>query len=193
MLFTEGTLNEQVEDILTSRISDELSSETSQMQLGEVQVELSQEIIDQYGTDPKEIAQAILSELEKTGVMAQTPSYNGSSGILARASSTKVYTASVSSFLVQLGVTWIKQDFQATVSNGKVTSKKMLGSSYSTGVGLGAWNHVRSWFEQPSRSEFDVLYKGTISAFVKGASVAFPLTVKAIFDVRNSDLKQHFQ
>ena len=91
-----------------------------------------------------------------------------------------------------LGACNIYQDFEATVSQYKVRSYKLLGGSYVSGVCLFAWSHNRNWAEKVGR-EFHINMKGTASAVVKGAPVSFNPTFMAIFDVRENDLQQHVQ
>ena len=73
-------------------------------------------------------------------------------------------------FLMQIDIKWICQDFRASVLNGAVTNKLMLGTSYDKGIGIGAWSHNRNWFEQPTSKELDANYKGNVSAVIKGGT-----------------------
>lgn len=153
-------------------------------------VELTQTFIQENGTDPSQLADIFLHNLDSI-TTNNTMDEKFNSPLILRG--TQTYSAYVSSFLMQIGIKWICQDFRASVLNGAVTNKLMLGTSYDKGIGIGAWSHNRSWFEQPTSKELDVNYKGNVSAVIKGGSISYPLTVMAIFDVNASNLKQHFQ
>lgn len=153
-------------------------------------VELTQTFIQENGTDPSQLADIFLHNLDNI-TTNNTMDEKFNSPLILRG--TQTYSACVSSFLMQIGIKWICQDFRASVLNGAITNKLMLGTSYDKGIGIGAWSHNRSWFEQPTSKELDVNYKGNVSAVIKGGSISYPLTVMAIFDVNASNLKQHFQ
>lgn len=102
---------------------------------------------------------------------------------------TATYTSSVFSGVPAGGACWVKQDFRATVTNYKVTSKSLLGSSYQTGVCVFQWSPNYSWFE----GNLNVLSKGTFHAVVKGGPVSFAATFKAFFHTNKASLYQEFQ
>ena len=142
-------------------------------------------ILENTSTSPEALAQEIADVF--------FPVRNTSSDSLEISErSFRQYTAKVFAGVPLLGACNIYQDFEATVSQYKVRSYKLLGGSYVSGVCLFAWSHNRNWAEKVGR-EFHINMKGTASAVVKGAPVSFNPTFMAIFDVRENDLQQHVQ
>lgn len=184
------TINNNVSSIIESELKHKANNESSIVEIGPVKVKLTSSFIQENGNNPSELATIFLQELEAASAYETD---DESSLTLSSTRGTQTYSACVSSFLMQIGITWICQDFRASVLNGVVTNKLMLGTSYNKGVGIGTWSHNRSWFEQPNPKELDVNYKGNVSAIIQQGSISYPLTVMAIFDVNHSDLKQHFQ
>lgn len=115
-----------------------------------------------------------------------------STGVGYSTRGTNQYTARVFAGLPMIGACNIYQDLSATVFQHRVRSHKLLGNSYVGGVCLFAWTSNRSWAEQNGKI-FNVYMKGTASAIVKGSSITFNPTFKAIFDVRKNSLVQRFQ
>jgi hypothetical protein len=188
------TSNESINNAVSSIVSKEFNNraqhDPSIAEIGPVTVELTQTFIQENGTDPSQLADIFLHNLDNI-TTNNTMDEKFNSPLILRG--TQTYSACVSIFLMQIDIKWICQDFRASVLNGAVTNKLMLGTSYDKGIGIGAWSHNRNWFEQPTSKELDANYKGNVSAVIKGGSISYPLTVMAIFDVNASNLKQHFQ
>lgn len=146
-------------------------------------VEANKKTVDLYQENAEKYATDILSLYERDrGV--KNPSLHH-----VLAAKPRKYTSSVFSGVPAVGVCNVHQDFEATVSNYKITSKKLLGSSYQDGVCVFQWTPNYSWFT----GNLDVHSKGTFSAFVKGSSVSFTATFKAVFHVNKDSLWQEKQ
>lgn len=153
------------------------------------------DVVTEYKNDPYGFVRSIAEQIFPEVCGSCLPSDEGSS--TAEISSGTItpyanYNAQVFAGVPAGGVCQVRQDFSATVSNYKVTSKKILGSSYVVGFCLCVWTPNRAWFGQSGR-EFYVYMKGTFSALIKGSPLSFSATFKAIFDINKTSLKQHFQ
>lgn len=74
------------------------------------------------------------------------------------------YTAEVWAGVPAVGWSTVKQDFKATISNGKVTSIDFLGDGYMDGVSWGQYNHIDSWETIYSNgTKVDINIKGGIN------------------------------
>lgn len=74
------------------------------------------------------------------------------------------YTSSIWAGVPSVGWSYIKQDFSANISNGKINSITMLGDSYQSGLEWGNWTPNRSWSEIGKyKSNVDIYIKGTFT------------------------------
>lgn len=164
-----------------SRISQE---ENLNARFSDVHLSVSEDTVREYHGDADAYVKDIISLYRRDGQDAPSAPQNN-----MRAASTRRYTSSVFSGVPAGGVCHVKQDFEATVSNYRVTRKRLLGSSYQTGVCLFQWSPNYSWFE----GNLNVNSKGTFHAIVKGSGVSFSATFMAIFHTNRDSLWQEFQ
>jgi hypothetical protein len=74
------------------------------------------------------------------------------------------YTAEIWSGVPAVGWSTVKQDFKASISNGKVKSITFLGDGYMDGVSWGKFNHIRSWETiYDNGAKVDIYIKGSIN------------------------------
>ncbi|MFB8188666.1 hypothetical protein ACFC14_05015 [Microbacterium sp. NPDC055988] len=171
--------NSHAELVLKSQLDAAVSGKDLNASFGDVKIEADRDVIAHYGGDAEAYAADILTAFENDAAAEERVS------LTPRA----YYTSSVFAGVPAGGACWVKQDFAATVSNYRVTSKSLRGNSYQEGVCAFQWSPNYSWFE----GSFNVLSKGTFHALIKGGPVSFAATFKAIYTVNKSSLTQHAQ
>lgn len=179
----QDTFNSAAEVSLQHKLSEIASTNNLDVEFSDFQIDAPQATISEYQGDADSYAASIVQAYEEDTAsrIKQAP------GISARG--TANYTSSVFSGVPAGGACWVKQDFRATVTNYKVTSKSLRGSSYQTGVCLFQWSPNYSWFE----GSLNVLSKGTFHAVIKGGPISFAATFKAFFHTNKSSLYQEAQ
>lgn len=170
---------------LAAEVQEALAGNTS-VTVSDFDINATPELAAQYLANPTGTIEELADYLLSSEVGNNLPAIMTPFG-------TKSYTSAVFAGVPAVGVCWIHQDFEATVTSGKITSKKLQGISYQTGVCVFAWSHNRSWFEQPSNTKLNVYSKGTFSAIVKGTGVSFAATFLAYYNVSGSGLVQDTQ
>lgn len=93
------------------------------------------------------------------------------------------YIAKVWSGVPSVGHGYINQDFSVRISNGKITSVNLLGSSYQTGFTFARWNPNRSWTTlSQNNTHLAIRMKGvlnyTFNIFEGGMDATFVEDVK---------------
>lgn len=156
-----------------------------QVEFGDVEISAPKQLVTDYAGDAEAYASHIVSTYEADTTVQNNVSPNKTMTPLG----TSNYTLSVFAGVPAGGVCWIKQDFRATVTNYRVTSKSLLGSSYQTGVCVFSWSANYSYFS----GSLNLHSKGTFSAVIKGGPVKFSATFKAIYKVNSSSLTQNVQ
>lgn len=92
-------------------------------------------------------------------------------------SNSKTYTASVNCAVPAIGWGYINQDFNATVSNSRISSAYLLGSSSLTGATLCRWTPNYSWLEISKNRQFiQINMKGTLHYFWKAVNISTDAT-----------------
>ena len=178
-----SAFNSSAEVALQEKLSNIASTNNLDVEFGEFKIDAPQSTIDEYHGDANLYAESIAKAYEEDTASNTRETKNASTR------GTATYTSSVFSGVPAGGACWVKQDFRATVTNYKVTSKSLLGSSYQTGVCVFQWSPNYSWFE----GNLNVLSKGTFHAVVKGGPVSFAATFKAFFHTNITSLYQEFQ
>jgi hypothetical protein len=183
---------------LNRAVSNELKTELlaladqsgSTMSITDVSVAVSSKLAEAAGSDdPVKIADYIVADVKRQADNAQTVSVNPALEVARPPSLTKQtsasrktvgYTADQSTVLPAFGVAWVNQDMSVTFSGTKISSVKLRGSSYGTGISVFAYSPVRTTISY-SKSQTCLLtrMKGTFSAIVKGSAVAFSASVLA--------------
>ncbi|WP_324011872.1 hypothetical protein [Microbacterium sp. JZ37] len=179
---TEGAVsqfNTEAEQALKTQLDAAVDTNGLEASFGDISIDAGPDVVALYDGDADAYAADIM-EAFKSDAPTQEPN---------RVTPFANYTSSVFAGVPAGGACWIKQDFSATVSNYKVTSKSLRGSSYQEGVCVFQWSPNYSWFE----GSFNVLSKGTFHAIIKGGPVSFAATFKAIYTVNKSSLTQHVQ
>ena len=156
-----------------------------QVEFGDVEISAPKQLVADYAGDAEAYASDIVSTYEADTTVQNNVSPNRTITPLG----TSNYTSSVFAGVPAGGVCWIKQDFRATVTNYRVTSKSLRGSSYQTGVCAFSWSANYSYFS----GSLNLHSKGTFSAIIKGGPVKFSATFKAIYKVNRSSLTQNVQ
>lgn len=156
-----------------------------QVEFGDVEISAPKQLVADYAGDAEAYASDIVSTYEADTTVQNSVSPNRTITPLG----TSNYTSSVFAGVPAGGVCWIKQDFRATVTNYRVTSKSLRGSSYQTGVCAFSWSANYSYFS----GSLNLHSKGTFSAIIKGGPVKFSATFKAIYKVNRSSLTQNVQ
>lgn len=175
--------NTAVESSLQRRLDEIASQNNLNAEFSDIQIKATRATIDEYHGDADAYAAAIMKAYEEdTGL-------NTTQATIPRRRGAATYTSSVFAGVPAGGACLVKQDFRATVTNYKVTSKSMLGSSYQTGICVFKWTPNYSWFE----GNLNVLSKGTFHAVIKGGPVSFSSTFEAFFHTNKSSLYQEFQ
>ena len=177
----EAEFTTQAEHALQSTLAQINQDEHLNATFTDVHLDVSEDTIREYNGDADAYVKDIIDLYRRDG--ENTPK------VRARRAAPRRYTSSVFSGVPAGGYCNVKQDFEATVVNHRVTHKRLLGSSYQTGVCLFQWSHNHSWFE----GNLDVLSKGTFHAVVKGSGVSFAATFRAFFHTNKDSLWQEFQ
>ncbi len=177
----ESGFTTQAEHALQTTLAQINQDEQLDAVFTDVHLDVSEETIRAYNGDAAAYVRDIIDLYRRDG--EDTPKAR------FRRAAPRRYTSSVFSGVPAGGYCNVKQDFEATVANHRVTHKRLLGSSYQTGVCLFQWSHNHSWFE----GNLDVLSKGTFHAVVKGSGVSFAATFRAFFHTNKDSLWQEFQ
>lgn len=135
-----NTFNSSAEVALQEKLSNIASTNNLDVEFGEFKIDAPQSTIDEYHGDANLYAESIAKAYEEDTASNTRETKNASTR------GTATYTSSVFSGVPAGGACWVKQDFRATVTNYKVTSKSLLGSSYQTGVCVFQWSPNYSWF-----------------------------------------------
>lgn len=178
-----AAFNDRAEEVFAESLSALIQEQGVAMEIGEVQIDAPAATVAQYRGNADDYASDLVAAYRE-----DAPSSDGG-GITVQPYGTANYTSAVFSGVPAGGACWIHQDFRATVTNYKVTSKTLKGSSYQTGVCVFQWSANYSWFE----GNLNVLSKGTYHAVIKGGPISFAATFKAIYKVNKSSLKQNVQ
>lgn len=182
------SFNSATETSLKEQLSEVAKEKNLNVIIDNISVDAPQSTIDEYHGDAHSYAADIVKAYESdTGTPATEIPVIKNSGMSTLG--TAKYTSSVFSGVPAGGVCWVKQDFRATVTNYRVTSKSLLGKSYQTGFCAFQWSPNYSWFE----GNLNVLSKGTFHAIIKGGPISFSATFKALFHANKSSLHQEFQ
>lgn len=155
------------------------------VEFGDVEISASKQLVTDYAGDAEAYASDIVSTYEADTTVQKNVPPHGTITPLG----TSNYTSSVFAGVPAGGVCWIKQDFRATVTNYRVTSKTLRGSSYQTGVCVFSWSANYSYFS----GSLNLYSRGTFSAVIKGGPVKFSATFMAIYKVNKSSLTQNVQ
>ncbi len=174
---------------LTAEVQKALADNAT-VKVSDFTVDATPELAADYLADPTDTIEQLADQLLTSKVGDNRPPVRR---VAATSSSTQSYTSAVFAGVPAIGVCWIHQDFKATVTSGKITSKSLKGNSYQTGVCVFAWSPNYSWFDQPSNTKLDVNSKGTFSAIVKGTGVSFSATFLAYYNVSGGVLVQDVQ
>lgn len=186
----ETALDQAVSHQLETELLALMDQSGSDMSISDVSVDVSEELAAAAGSDdPASIAEYIVAEVERQAGDAPAPTRNPAVDSAALPSlneqatasrKTVGYTADQSAVLPAFGVAWVNQDMSVTFSGNKISSVKLRGSSYGTGISVFAYSHIRTTISY-SKSQTCLLtrMKGTFSAVVKGSAVAFAASVLA--------------
>lgn len=181
------SFNEAAEASIQRQLESIANDRSLEVEFGDVSVSAPEDVVASYDGNAELFADEVIAEYEND-VPQEEPAAAGSGGQFSTMG-TRNYTSSVFAGVPAGGVCHVKQDFRATVTNYKVTSKSLRGNSYQTGVCVFAWSPNYSYFS----GKLNLHSKGTFSAIVKGSAVNFSATFKAIYKVNKSSLTQNKQ
>lgn len=143
----ENFNDEALASYISTEITNYIKSNNLKVKIDNLDISLRNDIdINQYTVEEKE--QLLKEDIANLKELLNSTEYSLSSEHLntPRLSySDGRYTAEVWAGVPAVGWSTVKQDFKATISNGKVTSISFLGDGYMDGVSWGQYNHIDSW------------------------------------------------
>jgi hypothetical protein len=169
---------------------DALAQGTGSRSISDVTIDVSPELIAAVGSDDaSEVAGYIVAEVKRRASDRRLPSSNPAvektqplqkqSGVTATRKTAR-YTADQTTVLPAFGMAWVNQDMTVTFSGTKISSVKLHGASYGTGVALFAYSHIRTTISY-TKSQTCLLtrMKGAFSAVINGSAISFAASVVA--------------
>lgn len=185
-----SSANDALDELVAAEVQGQLQAAVgTTVTVGMPIVELSNEL-RHSGLPAQEIATQLLEDAallsaESTG----DPSVvSRSLEVQASPSATRQTCSVYMPFSV--GFLWINQDFVANVKNGRLLSLVLKGNSYGTGVSVGQWNHVDSWYVK-NQAKKRVLFKmkGTMTLLFKGTSMGIPLEASRNYVIERTRIR----
>ncbi len=156
------------------RINELAASEGLDVTFENFEAPVSDEVIEFYECD---VDRAVRDVLEGTIDQVGEPAAEAPD---IQPMGTASYVASVWCGIPALGWCYVKQDFKATVTSGKIGTVSMQGSSRLTGVSIASWSHNRSWATKTnSNTRVEIRSKGTLTYGIKGTPLK--ITTDATF------------
>ncbi len=168
----------EIENYIQSELTAFINEENLSISLGEISCTLDFSKIDDLNNIENLVDEKL--DIVKTDLKSSNAEIDNK--IMTRGISTSgdVYVAKVESLVPAIGWGYICQDFSASVTNSKINSVSLIGSSYDTGFTLGTWEHNYSWYDISSNKGYvQVRMKGTISYLWDLINISAPCTFKA--------------
>lgn len=158
--------NETLSSYINTEITNFIKSNNLKVEIDDLDISLRNDInINQYTVEEKEqLLKEDISNLKDLLVSTDYSLSEQQSNMPRLSYSGGRYTAEVWAGVPSVGWSTVKQDFKATISNGKVTSISFLGDGYMDGVSWGQYNHIDSWETiYDSGRKVDIRIKGGIN------------------------------
>ena len=185
-----AALDQAVSTQLEIKLLNLAQQSGSQVSISGVSVDVSPQLVAAAGSDePPKVAEYIFAEVKRRAKDAQAPTSNPAAEAasepkqkeqMSATRKTVRYTADQSTVLPALGIAWVNQDMSVTFSGNTISSVKLQGSSYGTGVSVFAYSHISTAISYSGgKTCLLTRMKGTFSAVVKGSAVAFAASVLA--------------
>lgn len=161
----ENNIDNETLNCYINEVNDFINSNNLKMKIDDLDISLRNDVdINQYTAEEKEqLLKKDISTL-KDLIVSTDYSLSKQQSKTRLAYSDGRYTAEVWAGVPSVGWSTVKQDFKATISNGKVKSISFLGDGYMDGVSWGQYNHIDSWEEIYSNGKkVDINIKGGIN------------------------------
>lgn len=137
--------------------------------------EFEREVINEVYVFKKQLEDSIkankLNRLKNSSPKNSVPSITAGTESYER-------TASVWCGVPAIGWAYINQDYKVTIrDDAYYESVEFLGDSYKTGIALGSWTHIRSWYELGYYKTYaDIHIKGVLDYSLKSGIISTEAT-----------------
>ena len=160
-----------INDYMRNDIQSYINSNDLNYSIDNINISVNEEILNYSQTDAQSIIneelnniKSYISSVSYNLTETTTNNENGMVQPYVVYHGNGRYTAEIWAGIPAIGWSTIKQDFSASISNGKINSISMIGAGRMTGISWGTYTHNTSWYTLTgSRLFADIYVKGQIN------------------------------